>query len=307
MAIGNLFGSGGESNSLYGTSLSTTPSSFIYFEWFIFKVSTGQPATPTGGSWDFLTNTGIPPTGWVSSINGVPLDNLWFSIAFVDSRNPTNITWSTTGLISAATSAYASAYVDKFTGNGSTTSWTLTADPVTLNNLDVSLNGVTQTPNTDYTISGKTFITSTAAPLGSILLVKYRQSLPNIIPGTSSLIGILKTANFNITTDQAIPITLIGGYTNYRINEILMINASIPLTTAAGGIYPAINKGGTPYVAASQTYTTINSGVNAFLSLTLTNIGLLSTHNNSFLYLNLTTPQGSTATADIYVFGTPLN
>jgi hypothetical protein len=193
MSIGNLFGTGGESNSLYGTSLESggtiPPSSFIYFEWFIFQASTGQPATPTGGSWDFLTNTGVPPTGWSSTVSGVPANNLWFSIAFVDSRNPTNIVWSTTSLISASTSVYATAYADTFTGTGSTTSWTLTADPVVVNNLDVSINGVTQTPTVDYTISGTTFTTTTAAPLGSIILVKYRQALPNSYFGTANNVG----------------------------------------------------------------------------------------------------------------------
>jgi len=131
--------------------------------------------------------------------------------------------------------------------------------------------------------------------------------LPNIIPGTQSLIGILKSVNFNTTTDQAIPITLVGGYTNYRINDIVMINASTALTTAVGGIYPTTSKGGTPYVAASQTYTTVNSGVSAFLSLTKTNTGGLATHNDPILYFSLTTAQGAAATADIYVFGTPIN
>ena len=208
MAIGNLFGSGGESNSLYGTSLSNggiipAPSSFIYFEWFIFKVSASQPATPTGGSWDFLTNTGTPPTGWTSFVNGIPLDNLWFCVAFVDSRNPTNVTWSTTGLISATTSVYASAYADKFTGNGSTTAWTLSADPVVVNNLDVSVNGVTQTPTTDYTISGTTFTTTTAAPLGSIILVKYRQALPNSYYGAASNVGFTPSGWIASTNVQA--------------------------------------------------------------------------------------------------------
>lgn len=190
MAIGNLFGTGSESNSLYGTSLTSNgASSFIYFEWFIFKVSTGQPTTPTGGSWDFATNTGTPPTGWTSSINGVPLNNLWFSVAFVDSRNPTNITWSTAGLLASSTSIYATAYADTFTGNGSTTNWTLTQDPVVVNNLDVSINGVTQTPTVDYTISGTTFTTTTAAPLGSIILVKYRQALPNSYFGMANNVG----------------------------------------------------------------------------------------------------------------------
>jgi hypothetical protein len=194
MAIGNLFGSGGESNSLYGTSLTSggsipAASSFIYFEWFIFKTSSAQPTTPTGGTWDFLTNTGTPPTGWTSTVSGIPLDSLWFSIAFVDSRNPTVFNWSTPGLISATTSIYATAYADTFTGNGSTVNWTLTVDPVVVNNLDVSINGVTQTPTVDYTISGTTFTTTTAAPLGSILLVKYRQALPNSYFGTANNVG----------------------------------------------------------------------------------------------------------------------
>ena len=111
MTIGNLFGSGGESNSLYGTLLTSggsipAASSFIYFEWFIFKASASQPTSPSGGSWDFLTNTGTPPTGWTSNITGIPSDNLWFSIAFVDSRNPLNVNWSTPGLISATAPAY---------------------------------------------------------------------------------------------------------------------------------------------------------------------------------------------------------
>jgi hypothetical protein len=178
---------------LYGTSLESggiiPPSSFIYFEWFIFKASAGQPATPTGGSWDFLTNTGVPPTGWSSTVNGVPLNNLWFCVAFVDSRNPTNIVWSTTSLLASSTSVYSTAYADTFTGTGSTTSWTLSADPVVVNNLDVSINGVTQTPTIDYTISGTTFTTTTAAPLGSIILVKYRQALPNSYFGTANNVG----------------------------------------------------------------------------------------------------------------------
>jgi len=131
--------------------------------------------------------------------------------------------------------------------------------------------------------------------------------LPNIIPGTQSLIGILKSVNFNITTDQAIPITLVGGYTNYRIDDIVMINASTALTTAVGGIYPSPSKGGSPYVAAAQTYTTVLSGATAFLSLTKTNVGGLATHNDPILYFSLTTAQGAAATADIYVFGTPIN
>lgn len=207
MAIGNLFGTGNESNSLYGVSLSSgaipSVSSFIYFEWFIFKVAASQPATPTGGTWDFLSNTGTPPTGWVSSVSGIPLDNLWFSIAFVDSRNPTNITWSEPGLLAATTSVYATAYADTFDGDGTTTVWTLTADPVTVENLDVSINGVTQVPTVDYTISGTTFTTTTAAPVTSVILVKYRQALPNSYFGTANNVGLTPYGWISATNVQA--------------------------------------------------------------------------------------------------------
>jgi hypothetical protein len=244
MSIGNLFGTGGESNSLYGTSLasggSIPPSSFIYFEWFIFKVSTGQPATPTGGSWDFLTNTGIPPTGWTSTVNGVPLNNLWFCIAFVDSRNPTNIVWSTAGLLSATTSVYATAYADTFTGNGSTTAWTLTQDPVVVNNLDVSINGVTQTPVTDYTISGTTFTTTTAAPLGSIILVKYRQALPNSYFGTADNVGYTPAGTGAVATNvqaklrQYVSVKDFGAVGNGVANDTAAIQAAL---TTGNSVY----------------------------------------------------------------------
>lgn len=79
----------------------------------------------------------------------------------------------------ASVVAYATAYADTFTGDGTTTAWTLTANPAVLYNLDVSINGVTQVPVIDYTLSGTTFITTTAAPLNAVILVKYKEGLPN--------------------------------------------------------------------------------------------------------------------------------
>lgn len=74
--------------------------------------------------------------------------------------------------------AYATAYADVFIGDGTTTSWVLTRPAGSLYNLDVSIQGVTQEPTRDYTLSGTT-ITFTTAPFDTHrVLVKYKEGLP---------------------------------------------------------------------------------------------------------------------------------
>ena len=75
--------------------------------------------------------------------------------------------------------AYATAFADTFTGNGTTTNWTLSGDPAVIANLDVSINGVTQVPLVDYTLSGTTLTTTTPVPNGAVMLVKFKEGLPN--------------------------------------------------------------------------------------------------------------------------------
>lgn len=106
MATGGLYGSSGtgaliaqpgsESSGLYG---STTSFGGTYFEWFIFKEAVSQPATPTGGSWNFQTNIGTPPTGWTLQPPSAPVNQVWVSIAVVSSKNTGAFVWSTPGLL----------------------------------------------------------------------------------------------------------------------------------------------------------------------------------------------------------------
>ena len=117
------------------------------------------------------------------------------------------------------------------------------------------------------------------------------------------LLGSLIAANFNSTADQQI--TIFSNPSKYIIRRIVVTNASASLTTAAGGIYTAVSKGGTAVVASSQAYTTL-TGSTLFLDLTLNtsgsaNITVKSSIPN--LYLSLTTAQGTAATADVYVYG----
>lgn len=84
-----------ETSGLYGN---TTTFGGTYFEWFIFQESASAPATPTGGSWNFQTNTGTAPTGWSTYPPVNPTNAVWASIAIVNSRSTAALTWSTPGV-----------------------------------------------------------------------------------------------------------------------------------------------------------------------------------------------------------------
>ena len=60
--------------------------------------------------------------------------------------------------------AYGTANSDIFTGTGAQTTFVLSNSPGALNNLDVSVGGVTQLPGVDYTWTTGTTVTFTAAP-----------------------------------------------------------------------------------------------------------------------------------------------
>jgi hypothetical protein len=60
-----------------------------------------------------------------------------------------------------------------FTSDGSTTSFTLAISPSNVDSVFVSINGVNQSPTTNYTVSGSTLTLSSAAPITSVISVRY--------------------------------------------------------------------------------------------------------------------------------------
>ena len=75
--------------------------------------------------------------------------------------------------------AYGTAKSNIFTGDGTTTVFSLSDNPAALNNLDVAVGGVTQLPGIDYNwISGTTITFTSAPPNGAKVLVRYMQGLP---------------------------------------------------------------------------------------------------------------------------------
>jgi hypothetical protein len=118
-------------------------------------------------------------------------------------------------------------------------------------------------------------------------------------PSPTNLLGKLIGANFNSAADQQIPCL---SQNKARVTKITVTNASISLTTAAGGIYQAAAKAGSPLVASGQAYSALTGALLA-LDLTLALPSLVLAAGFSPLYLSLTTAQGAAATADVYVWG----
>jgi hypothetical protein len=123
--------------------------------------------------------------------------------------------------------------------------------------------------------------------------------LSNRPPRGRMCLGVLKGANFNVDTDQAIPIPTGGPFV---IRQVIVTNASTNLTTAAGGFYTAASKGGVAFVANTQVFTACTAATKV-QDCTLAAAGDDDTSSASTLYLSLTTPQGAAATADVYIFG----
>lgn len=133
------------------------------------------------------------------------------------------------------------------------------------------------------------------------------------LPAAARVLGSGRSYSFNTTNDQ--PIAIPQRITAFTLTGILITNASISLTMAAGGFYPAPAKAGVSIVPAIQTYTMLTNS-SLILWTTLSSFGQNTRFSASNLssiagYLNiwfsLTTAQGAAATGDIYLIGMDLS
>jgi len=104
--------------------------------------------------------------------------------------------------------------------------------------------------------------------------------------------------NFNTTIDQAINIPI----RSYIVRRVTVKNASVSLTTAAGGIYTGASKTGQALVDAGQTYSTLITSA-YYKDLTLDAALAYSILTAQQVFLSLTAAQGSAATADVIIDG----
>jgi hypothetical protein len=158
--------------------------------------------------------------------------------------------------------------------------------------------GIARRTGTD-TWSVGTTVSAAEGGTGVTTLAGEQQRL-----GAAIQLGKLVGANFNSTADQAITITC--PTTDYMVAFFAVANASGSIASAIGGIYTAAAKGGVQVLNAATAWTQVTaSGVNNAAN------GVMFAGNRNWLnlatlYLSLSTPHGSAATADVYVFGHPL-
>lgn len=124
--------------------------------------------------------------------------------------------------------------VDNFTGNGSTTAFTMGADPLAENNTAIYIDGVYQQKNT-YSYSGTTLTFSTAPPNGATIEVN-RISASAVTVGTpdDNTVSTVKIQNLAVTTDKLANSTgASDGVTTGKIATSAVTTAKIADSTGA--------------------------------------------------------------------------
>jgi hypothetical protein len=109
------------------------------------------------------------------------------------------------------------------------------------------------------------------------------------------LIAYIQGANVNATGDVVLPVI---DTSSYSVSNVICTNASISLTAAYAGLFPAPNAGGTAIVANAAL--SACTGPTVVSQRTVASTAVQTTQN---LYFNVGTAQGAAATVDVYVYG----
>lgn len=195
--------------------------------------------------------------------------------------------------------------VDVFSGNGSTTAFTLTADPSTKNNTYVSISGVYQAKST-YSVSGTTLTFSTAPPSGtSNIEVVYGTPLAIGTPSDGTVTAAkmasgAAVANIGYTPANKAGDTFTGTVGFKALLETATITASAPaatthfdMLTQAVQYYTTNNANNFTVNIRGNSGTTLDSQMAIGQSMT---IALLVTNGATAYYANAFTIDGTSIT-----------
>jgi hypothetical protein len=149
------------------------------------------------------------------------------------------------GTVTAASNALVT---NSFTGNGSTTAYTLGVTPASLHALNAYISGLRQ-DNSTLSLSGNTLTFSTAPPSGASIEIR---SIGGIVPssivspssvtaGTGISVANPSEGNFVVTNTQTIPTTpikysvvIVSGATTAVAGKVYVFTSSAALTLPAG-------------------------------------------------------------------------
>jgi len=121
--------------------------------------------------------------------------------------------------------------VDTFSGNGSTTAFTLTSDPSTKNNTAVYVTGVYQQKST-YSVSGTTLTFTTAPPTGtSNIEVAYSTPLAIGTPSDGTVTTTKLAGGFTLPVNQGGTGTTSTTFTNLTTN----VTGTLPVANGGTG------------------------------------------------------------------------
>lgn len=273
MATSGIYGASAESVGLYGIG---SGSGGTYFEWFIFNDSATAPATPTGGSWSFTTNTGTAPSGWLNAPPASPTNLVWVSIAVVDSRTSSTLTWSTPGLLNGAG-------LPVLTGSGAPSSGTGL-------NTQLYLDTST-TPQSLYNKQSGSWVQVTGSTL--YMDLTSAQTIAGTKTFSSEIQGSISGTALNVTGTVAVAnggtgsTTASGARTNLEVPSLTGSGASgtwdIDVTGNAATATSAVSVQGVTgdVVGTTQTQTLTNKTISGSAN-TLTDIGNSSLVNSTF-------------------------
>ena len=125
------------------------------------------------------------------------------------------------------------------------------------------------------------------------------QNHPQVLSSNQALrlLGSAQGVNCNVIGDTVIPII---STSSYIILYVIATNASISLTTAAGGLFTGPAAGGTPLVT-SAALSALTGPTVASQRTVLAAGAAQNTSQN--IYWNIATAQGAAATMDLLVYG----
>ena len=119
---------------------------------------------------------------------------------------------------------------DTMTGDGSTTTLTLSRDPGTQNNVEIYMDGVLQTPGVEYTLSGKV-VTFTTAPETGLNVVALSGTETEILePADNSVVASHLVGGLSLTDAK------ITGLSSSKLTGTLPALDGSALTNMSGGI-----------------------------------------------------------------------